>query len=224
MTPDYSRKLLAEMLGTALLLAIVVGSGIMGARLAEGNIAIALLANSLATGAGLSVLILILGPISGAHFNPAVTTLFLIRGDIGTPLAACYMIAQILGAAAGVMLAHAMFDLSLLEFGRTPRAGAGQAIGELTATTALLITIIGCIRWRPEATAYAVGLIITAGYWFTSSTSFANPAVTFARMFTDSFAGIRPVDAPLFIAAQFVAVILAILIAKILYPRAAPAG
>ena len=223
MTQNLSQKLVAEALGAMFLLAIVVGSGIMGERLAGGNVAIALLANSLATGAGLAVLILIFGSVSGAHFNPAVTALFSLRGEIGAKSAALYVFAQIIGAAAGVALAHAMFDLELFQISAAARTGAGQAIGELTATVGLLLTIIGCVRFRPEATAYAVGLFITAGYWFTSSTSFANPAVTIARIFTDTFAGIQPTDAPLFIAAQLAAVPIAYFSARMLFPKISPA-
>lgn len=222
MTYGQKQKLFAEALGAMLLLAIVVGSGIMGERLAGGNLAIALLANSLATGAGLTVLILILGPISGAHFNPAVTAIFVLRGEIGVPLASFYACAQIIGAVTGVALAHAMFDLDLVQISATARMGSGQAIGELTATFGLLLTIIGCVRFRPKATACAVGLFITAGYWFTSSTSFANPAVTIARMLTDTFAGIRLADAPLFLAMQIAAVPIAYYVARMLFPQESP--
>ena len=182
------RKLFAETLGTALLLAIVVGSGIMGETLSNGNEAIALLGNTLATGAGLVVLILILAPVSGAHFNPAVTAAFALRGEIARPLAALYLAAQTAGGLVGVLLAHAMFDLDLVQTGVKTRSGAGQALSETVAAFGLVLTILGCVRHRPAATPYAVGLFITAGYWFTASTSFANPAVTIARMFTDTFA------------------------------------
>ena len=205
MTFTPTQKLAAEALGTALLLAIVVGSGIMGEALAGGNVAVALLGNTLATGAGLYVLITIFGPVSGAHFNPAVTFSFLLRREISLSLAGAYVVAQLLGAVAGVYLAHAMFDLDILQTSAKARAGLGQALGEATATFGLVLTILGCVRFRPEATATAVGLFITAGYWFTSSTSFANPAVTVARTLTDTFAGVQPADAPAFIAAQFLA-------------------
>ncbi len=210
MTFSIPQKLAAEALGTALLLAIVVGSGIMGAALSPGNDAVALLGNTLATGAGLVVLITIFGPVSGAHLNPAVTLAFLIRSEIGLLLAAAYMAAQIAGAIAGVGLAHAMFDLDIVQVSLKARAGAGQALGEATATFGLVLTILGCLRFRPDAIPMAVGLFITAGYWFTSSTSFANPAVTIARTLTDTFAGVRPADAPAFLLAQFSAAALAV--------------
>lgn len=206
---SISQRLGAEALGTALLLAIVVGSGVMGDTLSGGNDAIALLGNTIATGAGLVILILIFGPVSGAHFNPAVTLAFLIRREIALSIASAYVIVQIAGAIAGVALAHAMFDLEILQTSVKARAGAGQALGEATATFGLVVTILGCVRFRPESTAMAVGLFITAGYWFTSSTSFANPAVTIARTLTDTFAGIRPTDAPAFLLAQFFAAALA---------------
>ncbi len=196
------RKLAAEALGTALLLAIVVGSGVMGEALAGGNTAIALLGNTIATGAGLVVLILIFGPVSGAHFNPAVTLAFVLRKELAPSMAACFIAVQIAGGILGVALAHAMFDLEIAQMSAKARSGAGQSIGEATATFGLVLTILGCVRFRPEATPYAVGLFITAGYWFTSSTSFANPAVTIARVFTDTFAGIRIADAPAFLLAQ----------------------
>lgn len=210
MTFSVPQKLAAEALGTALLLAIVVGSGIMGATLSPGNDAVALLGNTLATGAGLFVLITIFGPVSGAHLNPAVTLAFLIRNDITFSIAAAYMAAQIAGGVAGVALAHAMFDLEIVQVSLKARAGAGQALGEATATFGLVLTILGCLRFRPDGVAMAVGLFITAGYWFTSSTSFANPAVTIARTLTDTFAGVRPDDAPAFLLAQFSAAALAV--------------
>lgn len=203
MTFSVSQKLAAESLGAALLLAIVVGSGVMGENLAGGNDAIALLANTIATGAGLIVLIMIFGPVSGAHFNPAVTFAFLLRKEIAPQLAAAYVISQIVGAVFGVIVAHAMFDLELFQLSVQSRAGAGQALGELAATFGLVLTIFGALRFRPESVPVAVGLFITAGYWFTSSTSFANPAVTIARTLTDSFSGIYYGDAPAFLAAEF---------------------
>lgn len=209
MTFSTIQRLGAEALGTALLLAIVVGSGIMGDNLAAGNDAVALLGNTVATGAGLVILILIFSPVSGAHFNPAVTLAFLIRREIALGLAAAYVLVQIAGGVLGVALAHAMFDLEIVQTSIKARAGAGQALGEAVATFGLVLTILGCIRFRPESTAMAVGLFITAGYWFTSSTSFANPAVTIARTLTDTFAGIRPADAPAFLIAQFCAAALA---------------
>jgi glycerol uptake facilitator-like aquaporin len=215
------RKLCAEALGTALLLAIVVGSGIMGEALAGGNDAIALLGNTVATGAGLVVLILIFAPVSGAHFNPAVTLAFLTRREITPALAASFIAAQILGGVFGVLWAHAMFDLEIVQVSLKARAGIGQALGEATATFGLVLTILGCIRFRPESVPYAVGLFITAGYWFTSSTSFANPAVTIARTLTDTFAGVRPVDAPIFIAAQIAGALVAAYTARFLFEKPA---
>ena len=198
------KRLAAEALGTAFLLATVVGSGIMGANLAGGNDAIALLGNTIATGAVLAVLILIFGPVSGAHFNPAVTLSFLLQRQITAPHAVLYVVVQIGAAIAGVILAHAMFGEALIQTGTNARDTWGEGLGELVATFGLVATILGCVRFRPDAVPYAVGLFITAGYWFTSSTSFANPAVTVARAFTDSFSGIRPMDAPGFIVAQLI--------------------
>ena len=199
---DLPRRLAAEALGTALLLAVVVGSGIMGERLAGGNDAIALLGNTIATGAALVVLILVFGAISGAHFNPAVTLAFSLRREITGRNALLYVLVQAAGGIVGVMAAHFMFGEPLLVEGVKSRTGGGQWLGEFVATFGLLAAILGCLRTRPEAVPWAVGLFITAGYWFTSSTSFANPAVTIARSFTDTFSGIAPGDAPGFIAAQ----------------------
>lgn len=206
---DLNRRLAAEFVGTALLLATVVGSGIMAENLAGGNVAIALLGNTVATGAILIVLILMFGPISGAHFNPAVTFAFLLRRDIGPSEAAVYVAVQVAGGLAGTLVAHLMFEEPLLMLGATARTGIGQWTGEAVATFGLVGTILGCLRARPEAVPYAVGLFITAGYWFTSSTSFANRAVTIARSLSDTFAGIRPADAPAFIAMQFAGAALA---------------
>ena len=214
------QKLGCEALGTALLLAIVVGSGIMGEALSGGNDAIALLANTIATGAGLYVLITIFGPVSGAHINPAVTLAFLLRKEISAKLAMAYIVMQVLGGIAGVSLAHAMFDLEIVQVSINVRSGAGQVLGEAVATLGLVLTILGALRFRPESVAVAVGLFITAGYWFTSSTSFANPAVTIARTLSDTFAGIRPEDAPAFIFAQLIAAALAVGAARLLFtPR-----
>ncbi|MGQ0455603.1 MAG: aquaporin [Hyphomicrobium sp.] len=198
-----AQRVAGEFLGTAFLLATVIGSGIMGAKLAGGNEALALLGNTLPTGAILVVLITALGPISGAHFNPAVTGAMLWRGEIGALLAAAYVMAQVAGGLFGVIAAHAMFDLDLLQLSTTVRTGPAQWIAEFVATFGLLITIFAVLRAKPEAVAVCVGLYITAAYWFTASTSFANPAVTFARAFSDTFAGIRLVDAGPFIVAQF---------------------
>ena len=202
-----TRRLFAEWLGTAFLLATVIGSGIMAEALAGGNVAIALLGNTIATGAILVVLILVFGGISGAHFNPAVTLAFALRGEIAPVQALAYVAAQIAGGLFGALAAHLMFDLPLLQLSTTARAGLGQWAGEFVATFGLIATILGCLRFRPEAVPYAVGLFITAGYWFTSSTSFANPAVTVARSFSDTFSGILPADAPAFIATQLVAAV-----------------
>jgi glycerol uptake facilitator-like aquaporin len=209
---DLSRRLVAEALGTAFLLATVVGSGIMAERLAAGNVALALLANAIPTGAILVVLITVFGPISGAHFNPAVTLSFFMRRGIGAPDALAYVAGQLIGAVIGTWCAHVMFDLPILMWGATARAGIGQWMGEVVATFGLVVTILACVRFRPEAVATAVGLYITAAYWFTSSTSFANPAVTIARALTDSFAGIRPADALAFIAAQLLGALAALLV------------
>lgn len=199
---DLSRRLAAEAIGTAGLLAVVVGSGIMGESLAGGNVAIALLGNTIATGAILVVLILAFGPLSGAHFNPAVTLAFLMRREIAPGVALLYALAQIVGGLTGALAAHAMFELPLIQISETARSGPAQWFAEWVATFGLVATILATVRFRPEAVAYAVGLFITAGYWFTASTSFANPAVTIARSFTDTFSGIAPGHAPAFILAQ----------------------
>jgi len=201
--PTLSRKLFAEFLGTAFLLAIVVGSGIMGERLAGGNDAIALLGNTVATGVGLMVLILIFGPISGAHFNPAVTLSFAMQRALTWNEAAYYVAIQVAGAFFGVAAAHVMFGEPVFFASETMRTGTGQWVGEFVATFGLIATIIGCLKTRPDVVPFAVGLFITAGYWFTSSTSFANPAVTLGRMMTDTFSGIYPAHAPAFILVQF---------------------
>ncbi len=214
------QKLGAEAVGTAMLLAIVVGSGIMGETLANGNVAIALLGNTIATGAGLVILITIFGPVSGAHFNPAVTLAFVLRRDIQPTLGGAFVLVQLAGGVAGVYLAHIMFDAEILQQSTNARAGVGQLTGEAVATFGLVLTILGALRFRPESVAMSVGLFITAGYWFTSSTSFANPAVTIARMLTDTFAGIRPLDAPGFIVVQLIAATLATVTARALFtPR-----
>jgi len=199
---DLSRRLAAEAIGTAGLLAVVVGSGIMGESLAGGNVAIALLGNTIATGAILVVLILAFGPLSGAHFNPAVTLAFLMRREIAPGVALLYVFAQIVGGLTGALAAHAMFELPLIQISETARSGPAQWFAEWVATFGLVATILATVRFRPDAVAYAVGLFITAGYWFTASTSFANPAVTIARSFTDTFSGIAPGHAPAFILAQ----------------------
>ena len=200
-----TRRLAAEALGTACLLAAVVGSGIMGERLAGGNVALALLANTMATGAALVVLIAIFGPISGAHFNPAVTLYFALRREISPALSAAYIAVQIGAAVLGVLMAHAMFGTVIFEVSQKLRDGPGQALSEFVATFGLLATIAGAVRYSPQSTPFLVGLYITAAYWFTASTSFANPAVTVARALTNSFAGIAPRSVPAFLTAQLLA-------------------
>jgi glycerol uptake facilitator-like aquaporin len=203
----------AEALGTGFLLATVVGSGVMAFKLAGGNGAIALLCNTLPTGAVLAVLILTFGSVSGAHFNPAVSLAFAIRGELQWSTALVYVASQIAGAIAGVWVAHLMFELPVWEFSTTVRTGPGQWLAEAVATLGLLLTIFGCLVARPDAIPYAVGLYITAAYWFTASTSFANPAVTIARSFSDTFAGIAPGGVLAFILAQLVGMAAAVLLA-----------
>lgn len=216
------QRLAAEALGTAALLATVVGSGIMGASLAAGNDGIALLANAGATAGILYVLIVVLGPVSGAHFNPAVTLAMRLRGDLDTRTALAYVAVQCIAAVAGVMLAHAMFAQPLLQPGDHLRHGAAQWLSEAVATCGLLLTILLGLRARPAAIPALVASYIFAAYWFTASTSFANPAVTLARALTRSFAGIRPLDAPGFIAAQLLGTLLALLLLPLLTePRSA---
>lgn len=207
-----TRRLFSEWLGTLFLVMTVVGSGIMAQQLSGGNVAIALLGNTIATGAILVVLITIFGPISGAHFNPAVTFGFWIQDDIQSPEAILYIIFQIFGGIIGALLAHFMFELPIIQTSETVRAGMSQGVAEFIATFGLMITILGCIKAKPEAVPYAVGLFITAGYWFTSSTSFANPAVTLARTSTNTFSGIAPENAMGFIIAQLTGAAIAVLI------------
>jgi glycerol uptake facilitator-like aquaporin len=213
------RRLVSEALGTALLLATVVGSGIMGERLSGGNVAIALLANTIATGAGLVALILTFGPISGAHFNPAVTLADASQGGTAWRHAPAYILAQIVGAFSGVAASHVMFEQRALFFAsRRERSGTAQLVSEFIATFGLLSVIWGCVRRHPSLVPIAVGAYITAAYWFTSSTSFANPAVTLARAATDTFAGIRPADAPGFILAQLTGAAAATILFRWLVP------
>lgn len=197
-----ARRLVAEGLGTAMLLATIVGSGIMAERLAGGNQALALLGASLPTGAMLAVLILIFGPVSGGHFNPAVTLALALRRDICVGDGLCYVLAQVAGGGVGVIVAHIMFELPLIALSTTVRAGPGQWFSEGVAAFGLVLTILGTLRWRPQAVPCAVGLFIMAGYWFTASTAFANPAVTIARALTGSHAGIAPGNVPAFVIAQ----------------------
>ena len=213
------KKLVAEFLGTAFLLAVVVGSGIMAQTLSSGNTAIALLANALATGAGLIALILMFGNLSGAHFNPVVTLSEAWQKNLPTQLILPYIVAQILGAFAGVAAAHGMFDLPVFFSSTHIRTGASQWWSECIATFGLIAVIISTSRTRPTTTPFAVAAYITAAYWFTSSTSFANPAVTLARSMSDTFAGIRPVDAPGFIVAQLVGAACATVLFNWLYPK-----
>jgi len=218
------QRLSAEFLGTAALLAIVVGSGHMGEMLASGNTAIALLANSTATGLGLWVLIELLAPISGAHFNPAVSLAFAWRGELRGRDATMYIFVQLLGAIAGVIAAHLMFDLAPIMLGTKMRNGSGQWLSEAIATSGLLLTILLGLRARAPAVPALVGAYIASAYWFTASTSFANPAVTLARCLTTTFAGIRPADVPGFVAAQLVGVIVAMLLLRLLAPATRQRG
>jgi glycerol uptake facilitator-like aquaporin len=217
MKASLTQRTAAEFLGTAFLLAAVVGSGIMAARLAGGNIALALLCNTIATGAILTVLILTLGPLSGAHFNPAVSLAAALRGGMTARATALYIGAQLAGAIAGVWAAHLMFELPLLQISVTTRAGFGQWLAEAIATFGLLLTILGCSARSPTAVPYAVGLYITSAYWFTASTSFANPAVTIARSLSDTFAGIAPTGVIAFIAAQLVGALAAVTLGRWLW-------
>lgn len=211
-----SQRLLAEFTGTALLLATVIGSGIMGETLAGGNVAIALLANTIATGAILFVLITALGPISGAHFNPAVTLVFALKREIAAPDAAAYGAAQVAGGIIGVWAAHLMFAEPILQLSTTARTGVAQWASEIIAAFGLVLTILMVLKARAEAVPMAVGLYITAAYWFTASTSFANPAVTLARAFSDTFAGIRLMDVPMFALMQVIGALAGLAVASVL--------
>jgi len=215
---NLSRRIVAETVGTAFLLAAVIGSGIMGERLAGGNVAIALLANTLATGAVLVALILTFGSISGAHFNPAVTIADASQGGLPWREVPAYIAAQIVGALAGVAIAHLMFGLPLFFASHHSRAGIAQVFSEFVATFGLLAVIWGCVRFRSNAVPFAVASYIMAAYWFTASTSFANPAVTLARSLSDTFAGIRPIDVPVFIVAQLAGAMAATLLFRWLIP------
>lgn len=214
MTYSTMQRIAAETVGTALLVATVVGSGIMGQTLASGNLAVALLGNTLATGAILFVLITALGPVSGAHFNPAVSIVFALRREIGWGTALAFILVQVIGGVAGTVLAHAMFEQTLIQISTHVRTGAGQWLSEGVATFALVMTILGTLRARPDAVPISVSMVIVAGYWFTASTSFANPAVTVARALSDTFAGIAPLDAPAFIVSQLVGAGVAVGVAK----------
>jgi glycerol uptake facilitator-like aquaporin len=219
MMPSLVRRLVAEALGTAFLLTAVIGSGIMAQRLAGGNLALALLCNTLPTGAILVVLILIFGPISGAHLNPAVSLLAALRRTLSWPDAALYVAAQVCGGLLGAWVAHAMFELPLWQVSVTVRSGWGQWLAEFIATFGLALTILGCNAVARNAVAYAVGLYITAAYWFTASTSFANPAVTIARSLSDTFAGIAPAGIAAFILLQLGGALAAHAVASWLWPQ-----
>lgn len=218
MTHTLPRRIVSEFLGTGFLVAAVVGSGIMGERLAGGNVAIALLANTIATGAALVALILTFGPVSGAHFNPAVTLADAIESGVSWNVAACYVPAQCAGGICGAIAAHLMFGLPMISSSHHARSGPAQVFSEFVATFGLLCVIWGCSRQRSQVVPFAVAAYITAAYWFTSSTSFANPAVTIARSLSDTFAGIRPADVPLFLAAQLSGAIAATLLFRWLMP------
>jgi glycerol uptake facilitator-like aquaporin len=209
-----AQRAVAEGIGTAILLAAIVGSGIMAERLAGGNEALALLCNAIATGAILTALILIFGPVSGAHFNPVVSLALAIRGDLDHRTLALYSMSQFVGALTGVWLAHLMFELPVLQVSLKERWGSGQWTAEFIATFGLILTILGCLARAPSAIPVAVGLYITSAYWFTASTSFANPAVTVARSLSNTFAGIAPVGVPAFLAAQLIGVIAALVLVR----------
>lgn len=213
------RALMAEMLGTAILVATVIGSGIMAERLAGGNLAVALLGNTLATGAILYVLITILGPVSGAHFNPAVTFVFWLRREMSALQTIRFSLSQLAGGLVGMLLAHFMFELPLVQHATHIRAGLSQTVSEIIASFGLLLTILGGLAYAQKSIPLLVGLYISAGYWFTASTSFANPAVTIARAFTDSFSGIRLIDVPAFIAAQYIGAVIALGVATVLFEK-----
>jgi glycerol uptake facilitator-like aquaporin len=220
MTAALPQRAGAEALGTAFLLAAVIGSGIMAERLSGGNDALALLCNTIPTGAILAVLILIFAPVSGAHFNPAVTIAFALRRELAWPVAAFYIVCQIVGGITGAVAAHAMFELPVWQLSNHVRTGPGQWLAEAVATFGLLLTIFGCVARNPAATPYAVGLYITSAYWFTASTSFANPAVTIARALTDTFSGIALWGVPAFIAAQLLGMLIAVALARWMWPAA----
>ncbi|AOF92932.1 MIP/aquaporin family protein [Sinorhizobium sp. RAC02] len=216
MTVDLGRRLVAEALGTAILVATVVGSGIMADRLTD-DVAVSLLGNTIPTGAILFVLLSILGPISGAHFNPVVTIVFAVRREFEASAVAPYILAQIVGGVFGTLVAHAMFDLPIFQLSATVRTGSAQWIAESVATFGLLLTILGGLRFKIDAIPALVGFYITAAYWFTASTSFANPAVAIARSVTDTFSGIRPTDLPGFIVAQVFGALIAAALAGWLF-------
>jgi glycerol uptake facilitator-like aquaporin len=217
--PRFLRRAAAEFVGAAFLLAAVIGSGIMGVKLAGGNAALALLCNTLPTGAILTVLILTFGPVSGAHLNPAVSFAFALRGELRWTDCMAYIVAQVAGAIVGVWAAHLMFELPVWQLSATIRTGTGQWFAEAVATFGLVLTILGCLRGAPGAVAYAVGLYITSAYWFTASTSFANPAVTIARALSDTFAGIAPSGVLAFVLAQGCGMVAALALTAWFWPR-----
>ena len=219
---DIARRLAAEALGTGLLVGAVIGSGIMAAKLSGGNDALALLCNTLATGAILVVIITIFAPVSGAHFNPVVSLVMAIRGELGAGDAVAYVAVQSVGGCLGALFAHLMFGLDPLQLGTTARSGLPQWFAEFVATFGLLLTILGCIRFKPDTVAFAVGLYITSAYWFTASTSFANPAVTIARSLSDTFAGIAPAGVLPFIVAQIAGALVGLRCAGLIYRPAKP--
>ncbi len=219
---SLTKRCAAEALATAFLLATVIGSGVMGAKLSGGNIALALLGNTIPTGAMLAVLILVFGPVSGAHMNPAMSVVMAATGRLPWRDVPPYIVAQVLGALLGVIAAHAMFELPLIQIAQTSRTGTGQWIAEAIATFGLGVTVLGCLTHAPQSIAYAVGLYITAAYWFTASTSFANPAVTIARALSETFAGIAPAHVPAFIAAQLIGVALLLATQRLFWPTPMP--
>lgn len=218
---DLARRIVAEFLGSAMLAGVVIGSGILAVALSGGNDGVALIGNTAATAAILWVLVAVLGPVSGAHFNPAVTLAFAVRREIDLSATVIYMLVQVIGCIAGAILAHAMFELPLIQIAATDRSGAAKMLSEGIATFALVFAIFGAIRYAPKAVPAAVALVITAGYWWTASTSFANPAITVARALSDTFAGVRPADVPGFVIAQALGALLATGISAFLFR---PAG
>lgn len=216
------QKLAGELLGSAILAGTVIGSGVLAQRLSHGNDALALLGNTAATGAMLFVLVSTLGPLSGAHFNPAVSMVMALRRQLPLGMAVLYITSQVVGCIGGAWLAHAMFELPILQLSQHERSGGAQMLSEGVATFALVFTILATLRWRPQAVPAAVALVITAGYWWTASTSFANPSITIARALSDTFAGVRPADAPGFIAAQLAGALAAWATCAVMLPKGEP--
>ena len=216
------QKLAGELLGSAILAGTVIGSGVLAQRLSHGNDALALLGNTAATGAMLFVLVSTLGPLSGAHFNPAVSMVMALRRQLPLGMAVLYITSQVVGCIGGAWLAHAMFELPILQLSQHERSGGAQMLSEGVATFALVFTILATLRWRPQAVPAAVAMVITAGYWWTASTSFANPSITIARALSDTFAGVRPADAPGFIAAQLAGALAAWATCAVMLPKGEP--